>query len=333
MVYSYNNNITPIHCSMSNISSIFALFSVLCGVLIFGIWSNINVYAQQPSSSYTPLSPPPSSPSITISPQVKAIMCAPGSPSLKIVNTTEARICGIPKTVKSSTTAAAIPSTSPTAISSQPTTKKLPAANVAAPKQQKITTTPATSQLSKQTTGSKETTPTAVSNKPSLPSSPSPIAPQVSAISKTHQQQEQLQPATSNVPAGRNYTFATTSPAVTPDTLSYLGYQGSATAVNSGSSSDSKDKHSSDTKSSSSSGHNDNSGKSSASSSSIINDISSVVKKSFNYKHSKHSDSNDVVSYFSDNSFDDNFPFTASASSSAIAGGASASASASAGGG
>jgi hypothetical protein len=194
-----------------------------------------------------------------------------------------------------------------------------------------------TSQLPKQTTGaSKETTTTAVrnvSNKPSLPSSPSPIAPQVNAISKKHQQQEQLQPATGNVPAGRNYTFATTSTAVTPDTLKYLGYKGSATAVNSGSSSTaSKDKHSSDTKSSSS-GHNDNSGKSSASSSSVINDISSVIKKSFNYKHSRHSDSSDVVSYSSDNSFDDNFPFTAIASSSAIAGGGSASAIASAGGG
>ena len=169
-----------------------------------------------------------------------------------------------------------------------------------------------------------------VSNKPSLPSSPSTIAPQANAISKKHQRQEQLQPATSNVPAGRNYTFATTSTAVTPNTLKYLGYKGSATAVNSGSSSGSKDKHSSDTKSSSSGHNDDDNGKSS---SSIINDISSVIKKSFNYKHSRHSGSSDVVSYSSDNSFDANFPFTVSASSSAIAGGGSAAASASAGGG
>jgi hypothetical protein len=235
-------------------------------------------------------------------------MCAPGSTSLKVVNTTEARICGIPKTVKSNTsTAAAIPATSPTAVSSPPTTTKVPAANVAAPKQQKITTTPA-----KQTIGAnKETTTTAVSDKPS---SPSTIAPQVKAISKKHQQQVQLQPATGNVPAGRKYTFATTSTAVTPDTLKYLGYKGSATAVNSGNSSTaSKDKHGSDTKSSSS-GQNDDSGKSASSSSSIINDISSVIKKSFNYKHSRHSGGSDVVSYSSDNSFDDNFPFTASSS-------------------
>lgn len=262
-------------------------------------------------------------------------MCAPGSPSLKVVNTTEARICGVPKTVKSNTTtAAAIPSTSTTAVSSSPTTTKLLAANIVAPKQQKITTPPAASQLPKRTTGvSKETTALNPSDKPSSPSSTSAIAPQVNAISKKHQQQGQLQPVTSNVTAGRNYTFATTSPAVTADTLKYLGYQGSATAVNSGSSSDSKDKHGSDTKSSSSN-HNDDSGKSSSSSSSsIINDISSVIKKSFNYKHSRHSDRRDVVSYFSDNPFDDKFPFTGRASSSAIAGGDSASASASAGGG
>jgi hypothetical protein len=310
---------------MSTISLIFALFTVLSGVLIFGIWSNIQAYAQQPSSSPTPLSPPTVSRSTTISSQVKAIMCAPGSPSLKVVNTTEARICGIPKTVKSNTTtAAAIPPTSTTGISS-PTTTKLSAANVAAPKQQKITTTPATSQLSKQTTGaSKESTAAApsiapirnVSNKPSLSSSPSTIAPQVNAVNNKHRQQEQLQPTASNV--------------VAPDTLKYLGYQRSPTAGDS-SSSGSKDKHSSDTNSSSSGHNDDDNGKSS--SSSIINDISSVIKKSFNYKHSRHSDSSDVVRYFSDNSFDDNFPFTASASSSAIAGGASASASASAGSG
>ena len=320
---------------MSNISSIFTLFSLLSRVLIFGIWSNIKVYAQQPSFSATPLSPTHSSRSTTISPEVKAIMCAPGSPSLKVVNTTEARICGVPKTVKSNTTtAAAIPTTSTTAVSSSPTTTKLLAANIVAPKQQKITTPPAASQLPKRTTGvSKETTALNPSDKPSSPSSTSAIAPQVNAISKKHQQQGQLQPVTSNVTAGRNYTFATTSPAVTADTLKYLGYQGSATAVNSGSSSDSKDKHGSDTKSSSSN-HNDDSGKSSSSSSSsIINDISSVIKKSFNYKHSRHSDRRDVVSYFSDNPFDDKFPFTGRASSSAIAGGDSASASASAGGG
>ena len=299
---------------MSNISSIFALFSLLSGVLVFGIWYNIQAYGQQPSSSTTPLSPPTVSHSTSISPQVKAIICAPDNPDLKVVNTTEARICGIPKTVKTNTTiAAAISSLSPTPVSSPPTNTKVPAADVVAPKQQKITTTPIASQLLKQTTGaSEETTITAVSNKPSIPSSPSTIAPQVNALGKEHQQQGQPQLTTGNVPIGRNFTFATTSTGITPDTLKYLGYKGRATAVDSGSSSDSKDKHSSNTRSSSI-GSNDDTGKSS----SVINDISSVIKKSFNYKHSRHSDSSDAMSYFS--AFD--FPFTVSASSSAIAGG------------
>ena len=299
---------------MSNISSIFALFSLLSGVLVFGIWYNIQAYGQQPSSSTKTLSPPTVSHSTSISPQVKAIICAHDNPDLKVVNTTEARICGIPKTVKTNTTiAAAISSLSPTPVSSPPTNTKVPAADVVAPKQQKITTTPIASQLLKQTTGaSEETTITAVSNKPSLPSSPSTIAPQVNALSKEDQQQGQPQLTTGNVPFGRNFTFATTSTGITPDTLKYLGYKGRATAVDSGSSSDSKDKHSSNTRSSSI-GSNDDTGKSS----SIIDDISSVIKKSFNYKHSRHSDSSDAMSYFS--SFD--FPFTVSASSSAIAGG------------
>ncbi len=42
----------------------------------------------------------------TISPKLKAEMCDPSNPTLK-VNTTESRICNIPKTVKNVTTAAA----------------------------------------------------------------------------------------------------------------------------------------------------------------------------------------------------------------------------------
>jgi hypothetical protein len=70
-------------------------------ILLFAVWSNIPAYGQQPSSLPT-ISPPSiaSSPSnTTISPEVKAKMCNPSNPSLKVVNTTEARICGIPKTV------------------------------------------------------------------------------------------------------------------------------------------------------------------------------------------------------------------------------------------
>jgi hypothetical protein len=89
---------------------LFTIFSIIGGILVFAVWSNIQAYAQ-PSSS------PPStagSPSTMISPEIKAKMCDPSNPDLKVVNTTEARICGISKTVKlplasSSSSAAATP--------------------------------------------------------------------------------------------------------------------------------------------------------------------------------------------------------------------------------
>ncbi|MFL6462738.1 MAG: hypothetical protein ACJ71J_17640, partial [Nitrososphaeraceae archaeon] len=65
------------------------------------------IYAQQSSS-------PPAGSSLsstTISPELKAKMCDPSNPSLKVVNTTESTICGIPKTVK------------PPSLSTQQTTK------------------------------------------------------------------------------------------------------------------------------------------------------------------------------------------------------------------
>ncbi|MFL6347967.1 MAG: hypothetical protein ACJ72X_06710, partial [Nitrososphaeraceae archaeon] len=87
---------------MSNTSSIFALFSVLVGILLFGIWSNTNAYAQQSSSPTLSASSPPTGSSLSkpISSELKSKMCDPSNPSLKVVNTTEARICGIAKTVK-----------------------------------------------------------------------------------------------------------------------------------------------------------------------------------------------------------------------------------------
>jgi hypothetical protein len=358
---------------MSNTSLIFALFSVLSGVLIFGVWSNIHAYAQQ-SSSATSLSPAAtgSSRSTTISQEVKAKMCDPSNPGLKVVNTTEARICGIPKTIKNTTATAAM-SPPTTAVSSPsstppPTKLSLPAANVAATKQQKITAsnnnstiTPAASQLPKQTAAGKGITAPpvdpvrSVSDKSSLPSSKSTIAPQINAINKEHQQQKLL-PTASNATAGQNYTLAATSPAVTPGKLIYLGYQGSTTSE--GSSSKDKDKQSSDTKpfhsdsssssskdkdkqssdSKSSSSHNDDSSRSS-SSSIIKDDISSVIVKSFNFKHSRHSDNSDNKAedtFFRDSSFEEDSFFssnptaTASSSSSTIVHEASAAASASA---
>jgi hypothetical protein len=328
---------------MNNTRLIYAVFSVIVGVLLFGIWSNTQVYAQQPST--TPPAAATNSPSTTtISPELKAKMCDPSNPSLKVVNTTESHICGIPKTVKNTTTTAATPP--PTAVSSPSTqtTKSTPAAAsvgaVLKHQQQQITTasnnnntiTPAASQLPKHTEAGKETTAIVapvrnISNR-SLSSSSSTIAPQVNAITK---QQQQLLLTVSNVTAGQNHTFAATSPAVTPGKLMYLGYQGSTTASDSSSS---KDKDSSDTKPSHSdsssskdkhtshiklSSHNDDGSKSS---SIIENDISSVIVKSFNFKHSRHSDSSDNGrdSFFGDDSFfNSNHHTTAGSSNSSAA--------------
>jgi hypothetical protein len=237
---------------MSNTSSIFTVFSVVFGLLLFSIWSNIPANAQQSLAS-----PPAASPSsTTISSELKARMCDPANPSLKVVNTTESRICGIPKSVKNTTTAAATPTTSVVSASQ-------PAAAVAAPKHQKMTAsnnsntiTSTVNQLPKQTgktsVAGKGTTATLapvknVSNKSLLSSSQSSIAPQVSTMNKKQQQQQQqLLPTVGNVTAGQNHTFAATSTPVIPGQLTYLGYKGSS--VTSDHISTSKDKHSSDTK-------------------------------------------------------------------------------------
>jgi hypothetical protein len=57
---------------------LFTIFSIIGGILVFAVWSNIQAYAQ-PSSS------PPStagSPSTMISPEIKAKMCDPSNPDL-----------------------------------------------------------------------------------------------------------------------------------------------------------------------------------------------------------------------------------------------------------
>src|ERR687886_2055245 len=80
--------------------------------------STFSAYAQQLSSSSSS-SPSASSPSTTttISAKLKAELCNPGNPGLKVVNTTEARICNIPKTVKNTTTSSSSPSSPTTSIS------------------------------------------------------------------------------------------------------------------------------------------------------------------------------------------------------------------------
>ncbi|MFL6413066.1 MAG: hypothetical protein ACJ71K_17725 [Nitrososphaeraceae archaeon] len=95
---------------------LFTIFSAVGGILVFAIWSNIHAYAQQ--SSLPPSTA--SSPSTMISPEIKAKMCDPSNPSLKVVNTTEARICGIPKTVKPPLLSSAAPQTMTSSLSAAP---------------------------------------------------------------------------------------------------------------------------------------------------------------------------------------------------------------------
>jgi hypothetical protein len=44
--------------------------------------------------------PSPASPPATVSPEEKSQMCDPSNPKLKFVNTTESKICGLPKSIK-----------------------------------------------------------------------------------------------------------------------------------------------------------------------------------------------------------------------------------------
>ena len=61
---------------MNNTRLIYAVFSVIVGGLLFGIWSNIHAYAQQ-SSAATPPSTASSRSTTTILPEIKAKMCNP----------------------------------------------------------------------------------------------------------------------------------------------------------------------------------------------------------------------------------------------------------------
>src|SRR5215212_10852294 len=121
---------------MNQIKLIVTIFHVLVGILVFGIWSNAHVYGQQALSSSSPSLPQVADSSTTspgtttISPELKANMCDPNSPSLKVVNTTEARICGIAKTLKTPLVpAAAGPQTSAVSSLTTTTPAKLTAAS------------------------------------------------------------------------------------------------------------------------------------------------------------------------------------------------------------
>jgi hypothetical protein len=76
---------------VNNIISIFTLFSLPVDIMLFGLWSNVHVYAQQPSS----ITSSPPKVSKPISEELKAQMCDPSNPDLKVVNTTDRYVYGI----------------------------------------------------------------------------------------------------------------------------------------------------------------------------------------------------------------------------------------------
>ena len=289
---------------MNNTFSISAVLSVLTGLMLFGVWGNIQVYAQ-PSSSV-----PAADSSSTVSPQVKAIMCDPSNPGLKVVNTTEAHICGIPKTVKPSlsSSTAPTPAVSSTTTATQQTTKPslnpIEVINLPTPsKQQEVTTT-----------GNNVADKTRIAPTNSPATKPLPLTTTTIAPQAIHQQsQPQILPltATSNNTVALNNTLATASPLLGSGQLTFLGFHGSdsssrsdngggsshSTSSNAKHSSDTKSssssnaKHSSDTKSThthstssrssnaESSSHSDHSGKSSSSAGSSIGDkVRSIIR-------------------------------------------------------
>jgi trimeric autotransporter adhesin len=230
---------------------ILAVFSVLMSVLLFGIWSNIHVYAQQQSSPQPRKATANSLNTTTtkISPEIKAKMCNPSSPSLKVVNATESRICGIPRTVKPHTSSAQSPTSSASSLSTPPyqqalTTKPTSVASIPPPsaptKHQQISNNN-TNSISR-TVPTRGATMAPVSNPTnrslgsSLSSSPSSIAPQVKAVNHLQQQQQrqqqtQIKPINSTTASDattsrQNYTLSTstTPPSVTSDKTMYLGY-------------------------------------------------------------------------------------------------------------
>jgi hypothetical protein len=222
-----------------------ALIAVI--TLFATVFSASIAYGQQSQSSASPTSPR----TTRVSAELKAQMCDASNPSLKVVNTTEARMCNIPKTVKSVPTTGVATLASSTFAVSQKSAEKSPkstslAVGPAFPSQQ-------TGPQNIVTSRSGDTATTAVSsgNSKSLTALPT-IAPQASGINKQQEQIQQLA-ATSNDTATQNYTFASTTAALPAGKLLFLGYHGNPVGIKSSTSTssdhDSKDKDGTDKKS------------------------------------------------------------------------------------
>ena len=111
---------------LSSLTAITILASAVIILAVFGTFGNVQGQGNQTQGNVTVGN-------VTLTPQQKDAICNPNSPSAKLtpVNTTESKLCGIPKTVKphltssNMTTGAQAPS-SPTP---PPATSIAPSAN------------------------------------------------------------------------------------------------------------------------------------------------------------------------------------------------------------
>ena len=88
--------------------------TILASVIVIQTKFEYNIVSAQGQGNLT-------AGNITLTPQQKAAMCDPNNPKLKVVNTTESKICGIPSNTTSAanaTTGAETPSPPPPATSS-----------------------------------------------------------------------------------------------------------------------------------------------------------------------------------------------------------------------
>jgi hypothetical protein len=206
--------------------SLLLTFGIPLAAILASTAAVVFVYAQQLSSSSLPAGSSHST--ATISPELKAKMCDPSNPGLKVVNTTESQLCGIAKTVKPPSFSAT-PPTSAVSSSSTPSTQISPSQTT---KSAATTNNNTFSRSNDVATTATAITATPVGNlgNKSLSSSStsSIIAPQVNAV----KQQEQPPVTVSNGTGGQNSILPTISPVVTSDSLMYLGYHGDGSTAN-----------------------------------------------------------------------------------------------------
>jgi hypothetical protein len=91
------NKMTMVNLHIASISVIISTTIILgVGIVLIALTelANFGIAQGQVSNS---------TPSSSLTPQQKAAMCDPNNPKLNFVNTTESKMCGLPKTVQNTT--------------------------------------------------------------------------------------------------------------------------------------------------------------------------------------------------------------------------------------